>query len=206
MNITHRFNNLEALRVETEAAILAAEHLQLRRHYVAGAGPFDPHLLFVGEAPGEQDEVNGRPFQGVPGEILTRLMSEAKIDPNTCHLTYLLKVRPAATRNTLVGPQEDNRRSTVEERALFIPFLIREISLINPKGIVALGATAAAVLTGEKDLRIMRARGDIYRYAPMELPVMVTYSPSYLQHRMQEHQGPLHMDVVSDMRRARLMV
>jgi DNA polymerase len=141
-----------------------------RHHLVFGAG--DPHadILFVGEAPGQQEDLSGVPFVGKAGKLLDKILAETGIPRNEVFIANVLKCRP---------PQ--NRDPLPEEIAACEPYLHRQIELIEPKVIVALGRIAAnTLLRASNSLKSMR--GKVYRYHGTDL--RVTYHPAAILRNM----------------------
>lgn len=144
----------------------------------------NPHspIMLVGEAPGAEEEKRGEPFVGPAGQLLDRILSAMGFDRSTVYITNICKFRPA-----LEGPSQGsrNRPPTTAEMNACLPFLHREIEIIRPSVIVALGATAAEGLLGRK-VSITRERGSWHQFAG--IPLMLTVHPSYLLRCAQ--QGP----------------
>lgn len=139
---------------------------------VLGEGPLNPALAFVGEQPGDQEDLQGRPFVGRAGQLLTRAFAEAGIDRDACYLTNAVKHFKFEPR----GKRRLHRTPTAGEVRHYRWWLDKELALVAPKLIVALGATAVLALAG-KALPITKSRG------PMDFggrPGFVTVHPSYL--------------------------
>jgi DNA polymerase len=147
----------------------------------AAGNPHSP-LMLVGEAPGAEEEKRGEPFVGPAGQLLDRILSAMGFDRSTVYITNICKFRPA-----LEEPSQGsrNRPPTTAEMNACLPFLHREIEIIRPSVIVALGATAAEGLLGRK-VSITRERGSWHEFAG--IPLMLTVHPSYLLRCAQ--QGP----------------
>ncbi len=138
-----------------------------RTQTVFGVGDEKADWLLVGEAPGAEEDRLGEPFVGQAGRLLDNML--AAIDLNRGENVYIcnvLKCRPPGNRN----PEPD-------EVAKCTPFLLRQIELIQPKLIVAMGRFAAQTLLNT-DASIASLRGRVHRYA--ERPLIVTYHPAYL--------------------------
>jgi len=138
-----------------------------RTNLVFGEGNPNAKVMFVGEAPGEEEDRQGRPFVGLAGKLLTRLMRDAGWEREEVYIANVLKCRPPGNRN----PKE-------EEIEACSPFLLKQIEAIKPRVICALGTFSAQLLIGKK-LPISRIRGRLlegwkgYRIFP-------TYHPAYL--------------------------
>ena len=137
-----------------------------RTHLVFGEGSPDARLMFIGEAPGREEDLQARPFVGEAGKLLTRLIEKMGFRREDVYIANIVKCRP---------PQ--NRDPEPDEVEACIPFLKAQILAINPKVIVALGRVAASALT-ERPIKITKERGIWLEY--MGIPLMPTYHPSYL--------------------------
>jgi len=138
-----------------------------RTNLVFGVG--DPHadLMFVGEGPGADEDVQGEPFVGRAGQLLTEIITKGmKLRRQDVYIANVVKCRPPGNRN----PEPD-------EIASCMPFLARQIELVQPRVIVALGTFAAQTLLGVKT-PITRMRGNWHEY--LGVKVMPTFHPAYL--------------------------
>lgn len=137
---------------------------------VFGEGNPAAHLMFIGEAPGEEEDRTGRPFVGRAGQKLDEIIKAMGLSREQVYIANVLKSRPPQNRTPL--PHE------VESCA---PFLSEQIRIIQPKAIVALGGPAAKWLL-QTDIGITRLRGQwgVYRDGDLEIPVMPTFHPAYL--------------------------
>ena len=139
----------------------------LRNNSVFGEGNYSADLMFVGEAPGKDEDAQGRPFVGRAGKLLTEIISKGmKMRREDVFIANILKCRPPENRN----PMPD-------EIGYCEPYLIRQIEIIKPKVICALGNFAARTLTGMKD-GITKIRGSFFDYHGIKL--MPTFHPAYL--------------------------
>jgi DNA polymerase len=131
-------------------------------------GEGNPHakLMCVGEAPGATEDETGRPFVGAAGQLLTKILAAIDLPREQVYICNVLKHRPPGNRNPL--PQEVTACS---------PYLIRQIELIQPKVILALGTFAAQTLLDTK-ASIGKLRGQVHRY--YGVPLVVTYHPAAL--------------------------
>ncbi len=164
--------DLPSLAAAVQACRRCVRHEQ-RIRAVPGAGSASrPRYLIVGEQPGIEDEVSGLPFQGDAGRLLEAMLAAVRLpDAQSVHHTYVVKCRAA------VGREPD-----AAEVAACLPYLRREIALLQPRWILALGRVAAqAVLGVQSDLDTLR--GGPYHYAPapgVDIPVWVTHQPASL--------------------------
>jgi uracil-DNA glycosylase len=132
--------------------------------------------MFVGEAPGADEDRQGEPFVGAAGQLLTRIIQAMGLSRDTVYIANILKCRPD-TPALAAG----NRKPTAEEMKTCLPYLHAQIDLIQPKVLVALGATAVEGLLG-KTLGITKLRGHWQTYR--NIPFMPTYHPAYLLRSM----------------------
>jgi DNA polymerase len=141
-------------------------HTLGRRQVVFGVGNPNADLMFVGEAPGADEDIQGEPFVGRAGQLLTKIIEAIGMTRQDVYIANVIKCRPPQNRN----PEPDE----VEKCE---PFLFRQIETIKPKVIVALGKFAAQSLLKTTD-PITRIRGREYKYRDAIL--MPTYHPAYL--------------------------
>jgi DNA polymerase len=161
-----------ALR-ERALACVKCPHLASSRKNVAfGVGNIDAQLMFIGEAPGADEDEQGEPFVGKAGQLLTKIIQATGLTRADVYIANILKCRPDTP-----GQSAGNRKPTSDEMATCIPYLHEQIDLIRPRVIVALGATAVEGLLG-KTLGITKLRGTWKTYRGT--PLMPTYHPAYL--------------------------
>jgi DNA polymerase len=139
---------------------------------VFGVGNIDSPLMFVGEAPGADEDAQGEPFVGKAGQLLTKIIQTMGFSRQSVYIGNILKCRPDTP-----GQSAGNRKPTPEEMQTCIPYLHEQIDLIQPKVIVALGATAVEGLLGKTE-GITKLRGHWRTYR--NIPLMPTYHPAYL--------------------------
>jgi uracil-DNA glycosylase family 4 len=137
-----------------------------RRNLVFGEGRAEAKLVFVGEAPGEEEDNQGRPFVGRAGQLLTKIIGAMGLAREEVYICNILKCRPPGNRN----PKED-------EIATCEPFLVKQLEAINPEIICALGTFAAKTLL-RTEAPISSIRGKFHDYHGLKL--MPTYHPAYL--------------------------
>jgi DNA polymerase len=142
---------------------------------VFGEGPAHADIAFVGEQPGDQEDRQGRPFVGPAGKLLTRAMEEAGIDRGQAYLTNAVKHFKFEQREQR-GHRRIHSKPTAGEVKHYRPWLMKELELVRPKLVVALGGTALLALTG-KSTPITRSRG---RAKFGDRLGYVTVHPSYL--------------------------
>lgn len=134
------------------------------RQMVFGEGPEDAELMFVGEAPGAEEDRQGRPFVGRAGQLLTRMIKAMKYDRSEVYIANVIKCRPP-----------NNRDPKPDEVAACEPFLVMQIQVIKPKVIIALGRWAAQTLL-KTGASIGALRGEFHDYHG--IPLMPTYHPA----------------------------
>jgi uracil-DNA glycosylase family 4 len=161
-----------ALRERALACVKCPHLAAARKNVVFGVGNLDAELMFVGEAPGADEDAQGEPFVGRAGELLTKIIQATGLSRTDVYIANILKCRPDTP-----GQSAGNRKPRPEEMATCIPYLHEQIDLIRPKVIVALGATAVEGLLG-KTAGITRLRGHWQAYRGT--PLMPTYHPAYL--------------------------
>ena len=133
---------------------------------VPGQGNPSPDIMFIGEAPGADEDAQGLAFVGRAGKLLTRMLEKLGLSRDEVFIANILKCRPP-----------NNRKPQPDEIAVCRPYLERQIKTLKPKVIVALGATAVCGLTGD-ETPISKIRGVWKTY--QETPLMPTFHPSYL--------------------------
>jgi DNA polymerase len=139
---------------------------------VFGEGPVRAGIMFVGEQPGDQEDLQGRPFVGPAGRLLTKAMEEVGLDRSAVYLTNAVKHFKFEQR----GQRRIHAKPTAGEVKHYRPWLMKELDLVAPRLVVALGATAVLALSG-KQIPITRSRGRA-RFGERE--GYITVHPSYL--------------------------
>jgi uracil-DNA glycosylase len=156
---------------------------QSRTKLVFGAGNEKARLVFVGEAPGADEDRQGEPFVGEAGQVLTRMIEAMGLTRAQVYICNVLKCRPPANRN----PHKD-------EVVTCSPFLKQQLQIIRPEVIVALGTFATQTLLESKE-PISRLRGTFHKY--QGIPLMPTFHPSFLLRNKENKQH--YWDVWSDL-------
>jgi DNA polymerase len=157
---------LVAVRTDIGDCTRCKLHTQGRKQIVFGVGNPNADLMFVGEAPGGDEDVQGIPFVGRAGQLLTKIIEAIDLKRDEVYIANVIKCRPPGNRN----PEQDEVE-TCE------PFLFRQIDIIQPKVIVALGTFAARALLRTLD-PISRLRGRVFDYRGAKL--IPTFHPAYL--------------------------
>ncbi|MDP4025645.1 UdgX family uracil-DNA binding protein [Methylobacterium sp. NEAU 140] len=168
---------------------------------VLGEGPLGATLAFVGEQPGDQEDVQGRPFVGPAGQLLSRALAEAGIDRGASYLTNAVK----HFKFTLRGKRRIHEKPTAGEVSHYRWWLDRELDFVAPKLVVALGATAVLALAG-KSIPITRSRGP-FRFDRLDGRVQgfITVHPSYLLRLPDEAKAEAYAAFVDDLRRVQAL-
>lgn len=169
---------LAAVAARAEAAPAARALGTLREKMVFATGSPDAQIVFVGEAPGAEEENQGEPFVGAAGQLLNKVLKAMGLERSEVYITNICKFRPAAGSRT--GRQTGNRNPTGIEMSSCIEFVQEELAIIRPRVIVALGKTAVEGLL-EREVAITRLRGQWQEYRG--IPLMPTFHPSYLLHK-----------------------
>ena len=158
----------ERVSVCTKCAHLACSRTQT----VFGVGNSDADLMFIGEAPGVDEDKQGEPFVGRAGQLLTRILKAMNFAREDVYIANVLKCRPDTPSGTF-----GNRAPTPKEMQTCRPYLVEQIEIIQPKVLVALGAVAVEGLLGMRGtMRELRGRWHAYN----GIPLMITYHPAYL--------------------------
>ncbi len=157
---------LRAVREELGDCTRCKLHRLGRRQIVFGVGNPEADLMFVGEGPGHDEDVQGIPFVGRAGQLLTKIIESIGLTRDQVYIANVIKCRPPENRN----PEPDEVQSCQ-------PFLFAQIETLKPKVIVALGTFAARVLL-QTDTPISKLRGRLYEYRGAKL--IATFHPAFL--------------------------
>ncbi|HSW94261.1 MAG TPA: uracil-DNA glycosylase [Gammaproteobacteria bacterium] len=139
-----------------------------RTQTVFGSGNHQAKLMVIGEAPGFHEDQQGEPFVGRAGQLLNAMLESVGLARSTVYIANILKCRPP-----------NNRDPEPREVALCTPFLTRQIALINPVALLAVGRIAARFLL-ETEASLGALRGKVHAYGPLNTPLIITYHPAYL--------------------------
>lgn len=172
---------------------------------VLGIGNLDAKIMFVGEAPGAEEEEQGEPFVGPAGQLLTRMIGAMGLKREDVYIGNIMNWRPQMEVNAS-GVQFGNRPPTPDEMRFCLPFLRAQIEIVDPQLIVALGSTAAQGLLGSGTFRALgEVRGKWKEFAGK--PLMVTYHPSYiLRNQSNRSKRMIWEDLLQVMERASLPI
>ncbi len=157
---------LTAVEARAKACTKCPELSQCRHSVVFGVGSVSAEIMFIGEAPGADEDAQGIPFVGRAGQLLTKIIAAMGYTREEVYITNIIKCRPP-----------ENRTPLPEEVANCLPYVLSQIELIQPKVIVALGATALRALL-DVQLGITKMRGHWYTFR--DIPIMPTFHPAYL--------------------------
>ena len=161
------------LRDEALACAQCAHLVSTRTQVVFGVGTVHAELMLIGEAPGLDEDKEGEPFVGAAGQLLTKIIEATGLDRDKVYIANILKCRPDTP-----GKVYGNRKPRPEEMETCFPWVKRQIEIIQPRVMVALGGTAVEGLLGKMPSGITRLRGNWQAYRGV--PVMPTFHPSYL--------------------------
>lgn len=163
---TDKATLLEKLKKKIANCELCELHLN-RTNVVFGVGNPNAKIMFIGEAPGEEEDIQGEPFVGKAGQLLTNIITKGmRIKREDVYIANIAKCRPP-----------NNRNPKPTEALTCLPFLKRQISIVSPQVIVCLGKIAVFFLL-QRPEPISHIRGKWFEY--MGIPVMATFHPSYL--------------------------
>ncbi len=143
---------------------------KIRHHLVLGEGNLKTDIVLIGEAPGEQEDLQGRPFVGKAGQLLDQMLKAIRLSREKIYITNILKCRPPHNRNPF---QAEIKNCT--------GYLQQQLLLLQPKCLVALGKVAANYLL-QTDATMGELRGNWFDYplAQQKIPLLVIYHPAYL--------------------------
>jgi len=191
---------LEYLRTRNVGDCTRCKLSKTRTNIVFGVGDPNARLMFIGEAPGADEDRRGEPFVGAAGRRLTQWIERLGMTREQVYIANVLKCRPPG-----------NREPAAEEIEKCSPFLRAQVRAIRPAVIVALGRYAGMLLIGtDQDLKLAQMRNRRWTYddagADLQIPLHVTYHPSYVIRREGElppgQRNPADDTVMSDLERA----
>jgi uracil-DNA glycosylase family 4 len=166
LSVEDRRQALRILSTTVANCSRCAELAATRTQTVFGVGKIDPEICFIGEAPGADEDAQGEPFVGAAGQLLNRIIAACGMKREDVYICNILKCRPPGNRTPLPNEAANCRE-----------YLDKQLELIRPKYICALGACAAQNLLGTT-MSIGRLRGQFQSYNG--IPVLCTYHPAYL--------------------------
>jgi uracil-DNA glycosylase family 4 len=167
-----RAARLAAIQARVAVCTKCPHLAESRTQTVFGVGNPNAELMFVGEAPGADEDAQGEPFVGAAGQLLTKIIAAMGFARTDVYIANVLKCRPDTP-----GQSFGNRKPTPHEMQTCLPYLAEQIAIIQPKVLVGLGGTAVEGLLGiQAPVGTMRGRW----HSHQETPLMITYHPSYL--------------------------
>ncbi len=166
------------------ASCRACALCETRNKTVFGVGERQAHLMVIGEAPGADEDRQGEPFVGRAGQLLDRMLAAIGLARDQVFIANILKCRPPG-----------NRDPRPEEALRCEPFLLRQIELVRPRVLLAVGRISAQHLLKSDD-PVGRLRGRWFEFGPARIPLRVTYHPSYLL-RASEQKGKAWHDLLA---------
>ena len=136
-------------------------------------GNADAEIMLIGEAPGNQEDIEGKPFVGKSGQLLDKILKTINIDRTNCYISNIIPWRPPGNRNP-----------TAEEISMCLPFIKKHIELVNPKILLLVGSISSKSILN-KNLGITKLRGEwhIYKEGNIEVPALPIFHPAYLLRR-----------------------
>jgi DNA polymerase len=140
---------------------------QKRANIVFGEGDADAKLMFIGEGPGREEDIQGKPFVGDAGILLTRLIEKMGFKRGDVYIANIVKCRPPMNRD----PEQDEIETCKQ-------FIEKQIEIISPEVIISLGRVSSLTLLGNSTLKITAVRGNFFDY--QGIPLMPTFHPAYL--------------------------
>lgn len=164
---------LAALRDSVVPCAHCPSLVNSRTQVVFGVGNPEAELMFVGEAPGADEDAAGEPFVGKAGQLLTKIIETMGFRRDEVYIANVLKCRP-----DMPPGESGNRKPTLAEMNTCKPYLLEQIAIIQPRVIVGLGATAMEGLLGMDKVAITKLRGEWREFAGT--PLMPTFHPAYL--------------------------
>jgi len=167
-----RLERMEQLRAAVAPCTKCPNLARSRTQTVFGVGNIDARILFVGEAPGADEDEQGEPFVGKAGQLLTKIIETMGVKRSEVFIANVLKCRP-----DMPAGESGNRRPSRTEMQTCLPYLRAQIEIIKPAVLVALGAVAMEGLLGAVE-PMSRLRGRWHEF--QGIPLMATYHPAYL--------------------------
>ena len=196
---------LAALRERVLGDAICCAHVRPGKKVVLGVGSLEAQIMFVGEAPGAEEEVQGEPFVGPAGQLLTKMILAMGLKREDVYIGNIMNWRPEMPLNAS-GIQYGNRAPSEDEMHYCLPYLQAQIDIVKPELLVALGATAAHGLLGTGAFKALgEVRGRWHEFAGK--PLMITYHPSYiLRNQSNRSKRMIWEDLLKVMERAKLTI
>jgi uracil-DNA glycosylase len=188
--------SLEQLR-EAAATCTDCDLYKNATQTVFGEGPRTAALMLVGEQPGDQEDLQGHPFVGPAGRVLSRALEEAGIDQSQAYITNAVK----HFKFTLRGKRRIHSKPTAVQIRACRQWLDGELAVVDPKVVVCLGATAAKALI-DPDFRVTRQRGEVFRWPDKDPSrrIMATIHPSAILRMDEDDREQAMAALIADLR------
>jgi DNA polymerase len=195
----------EALRKQVLEDPVCRSKVRPEKKVVLGVGSLDAAIMFIGEAPGAEEEVQGEPFVGPAGQLLNKMIVGMGLSRGDVYIGNIMNWRPDLPMGPK-GVQTGNRPPTEAEMAYCLPYLRAQVDIVNPQLLVALGASAAKGLLGHRSFGALgEVRGRWHDLGGR--PLMVTYHPSYiLRSPTNQNKRLIWVDLLKVMERANLSI
>ena len=172
VDTSNKADLLGEIRERVSNCTKCAHLVSSRTQTVFGVGNPNADLMFIGEAPGADEDHQGEPFVGRAGQLLTRILKAMNFAREDVYIANVLKCRPDMPASSF-----GNRAPTPAEMQTCLPYLVEQINIIQPSVLVALGAVAVEGLLGTRGtMRELRGRWHAFN----SIPLMITYHPAYL--------------------------
>ena len=165
---------------------------------VFGEGSLQARVMFVGEQPGDKEDLQGHPFVGPAGRILDKALEESQISRDEVYVTNAVKHFKSEPR----GKRRIHKKPSAAEAEACKPWLEAEIRDLRPEIIVCLGATAAQSLLG-RAFRVTASRGEIFPFRPAQFAVATVHPSSILRMRDEESRHTAMQDFINDLKQVR---
>ena len=185
---------------EAAASCRACDLYKHATQAVFGEGAEQSEVMFVGEQPGDQEDLQGRPFVGPAGKLLDRAMEEAGIDRSLAYVTNVVKHFKWQAR----GKRRIHQKPSWAEMTVCRPWLDAELAVVKPRVLVCLGATAAQALLG-RQFRVTRQRGEVIE-SPLAPNVIATIHPSAILRADEPFRESEYAGFVDDLRKVAALI
>ena len=177
-NLKHDLNELSEINTLKDLQSFIENYDECELSHTARStvfcdGNVDAEIMLIGEAPGNQEDIEGKPFVGKSGQLLDKILETININRTNCYISNIIPWRPPGNRNP-----------TAEEISMCLPFIKKHIELINPKVLLLVGSISSKSILN-KNLGITKLRGEwhIYKDGEIEIPALPIFHPAYLLRR-----------------------
>lgn len=158
---------LDRIRADIVADNICSDLAQEAKNLVMGHGSPDSEIVFIGEAPGKQEDEQGKPFVGASGKFLDQMLMSIDLDRNDVYITNIVKYRPPANRDPLP-----------DEKDAFLPYLKRELGVIKPKVVVTLGRHSMEFFLPDKKISQVHGQAFKVKIDDQEILLMPLFHPA----------------------------